>query len=144
MTLFLWVILIWSKVFAVYSVYAVNVSWRRNVQLCLGSGRAKNGDLIDSRLQFLKEQLAIMKNYELNDVEETAHKLNLDISHSGVTTLKYKRYHLIGKVEVTVDREAEQLCSGSRSDFRIWHTILVHCLSIRNMTFNALMGQVLL
>lgn len=34
--------------------------------------------------QFLIEQLAIMKNYELNDVEEAARKLNMDISHSGV------------------------------------------------------------
>ena len=59
--------------------------------------------------QFLIEQLAIMKNYELNDVEETARKLNMDISHSGVATLKYRRYHLIGKVEVTVDQVVDIL-----------------------------------
>lgn len=54
--------------------------------------------------KFLKEQLSIMKRYELNNVEKITHELNLETSHYSVATLKYRKYHLLGKIEVTAEQ----------------------------------------
>lgn len=54
--------------------------------------------------QFLNEQLGIMKCYKPNDIVETARKLNMDISRSNIATLKYRKYYLFGKIEVTTDQ----------------------------------------
>lgn len=54
--------------------------------------------------QFLKEQLDIMKHYEPNDIEEVAYKLSLDLSHSHAIMLKYRKYHLLGDIEMTIDQ----------------------------------------
>lgn len=67
----------------------------------IGEFREKNDT--DSE-QFLNEQLDIMKCYSSNDMGEIAEKLNLDISRSDVIALKYRRYHLLGKIEITIDQ----------------------------------------
>ena len=59
--------------------------------------------------QFLQEQLAILDGYVPNDVEEIACKLDMVISRTDVVKLKYKKYHLIGKIEITVDQIVEIL-----------------------------------
>ena len=45
-----------------------------------------------------------MKSYSPNDVGKIAEKLNLDISRSDVMVLKYRRYHLLGEIEITIDQ----------------------------------------
>lgn len=54
--------------------------------------------------QFLKEQLEIMKHYEPNNVEEVVNRLGLDISHSHAIALKYRKYQLLGDIEMTIDQ----------------------------------------
>lgn len=54
--------------------------------------------------QFLNEQLNIMKCYSPNDMGKIAEQLNLDISRSDVMALKYRRYRLLGEIEITIDQ----------------------------------------
>lgn len=53
---------------------------------------------------FYEEQLAIMKCYEANNIDEVLCKLGMNIMDSEVTKLKYKKYCLLGKVEVTTEQ----------------------------------------
>lgn len=58
--------------------------------------------------QFLKEQLEILEEYEPNDVMEVVRKLEIDLrSHNDV--IKYKKYRIIGEIEITVERVIEIL-----------------------------------
>lgn len=66
-------------------------------------GKFKEKEDTESK-QFLNEQLDIMKYYEPNDIEEVADKLNLNISHSDAKVLKYKKYRLLGEIEMTIDQ----------------------------------------
>lgn len=58
---------------------------------------------------FLQEQLEIMQCYVPNNVEETVHRLGLDLTYSGGRALKYRKYRLLGKIEITVEQAAEIL-----------------------------------
>ena len=59
--------------------------------------------------QFLQEQLKILQEYEPNDAEEIACKLSVAISRVDAAKLKYRRYRLIGRIEITVDQVVEIL-----------------------------------
>lgn len=59
--------------------------------------------------QFLKEQLTILEGYEPNDVDEITHKLGVITSQTSDALLKYRKYCLVGKIEITVDQVVEIL-----------------------------------
>ena len=59
--------------------------------------------------QFLQEQLSILEGYEPNDAEKVARRLDIVISRADVAKLKYKKYRLIGKIEITVEQVVEIL-----------------------------------
>lgn len=59
--------------------------------------------------QFLQEQLSILEEYEPNDAEEVARRLDVVISRADAAKLKYKKYRLIGKIEITVEQVVEIL-----------------------------------
>lgn len=57
-----------------------------------------------SSAQFFEEQLDIMKDYQPNDINEVMEKLNLNNADLEMTKLKYKKYRLIGNIEITTDQ----------------------------------------
>lgn len=59
--------------------------------------------------QFLQEQLEILEGYEPNDAEEIARRLGVSISRTDAAEFKYRKYRLIGKIEITVDQAVEIL-----------------------------------
>lgn len=59
--------------------------------------------------QFLQEQLAILEGYELNDSEEITRRLGVAISRANAVEFKYRKYSLIGKIEITIDQVVEIL-----------------------------------
>ena len=58
---------------------------------------------------FLQEQLAILEGYEPNDSEEIARRLGVSISRANAANFKYRKYRLVGKVEITIDQVVEIL-----------------------------------
>lgn len=69
--------------------------------------------------QFLKEQLEILEEYEPNDIEDVACKLGIDLrAHTDI--MKYKKYRIIGEIEITVERIIEIL-SETKVFTRIFH-----------------------
>lgn len=58
---------------------------------------------------FLQEQLAILEGYEPNDSEEIACRLGVSISRANAANFKYRKYRLVGKVEITIDQVVEIL-----------------------------------
>ena len=50
---------------------------------------------------FLIEQLHMMKTYMPNEITEVVKKLDIDTAYSEITRLKYRKYCLLGNIEVT-------------------------------------------
>lgn len=54
--------------------------------------------------KFFQEQLTILEDYKPNDVEKVTNRLGIDISQSDEVKLKYRKYRLVDKIEITVDQ----------------------------------------
>lgn len=54
--------------------------------------------------QFLQEQLEILEKYEPNDTEEIVHRLDMNTSGTNAINIKYRKYRIIGKIEITIEQ----------------------------------------
>ena len=59
--------------------------------------------------KFLQEQLMILEDYKPNDIEVVTSRLGIVISQIDDVKLKYRKYRLVDKIEITVDQVVDIL-----------------------------------